>query len=275
MVLTGAANGIGAATARRLLDAGATVATLDRDGDTLDHLARQLGPAFRPVTGDVRDPEALRRTVAAIGGSVDGLVVNAAHADLAPVIGGDADEAEEMIEINLLGAWRTLREVVPALRRPGGRVVLVTSTSVAVTPQLYGPYAASKAGLEGLANAFTIEVRPHGISVGLLTLHSVDTPTYQRVIGDERLQPMVDRLPPVAFRAMSASDAARAVIRALASNRRRTFAPWWAALPLLSPVLTQAGFDAVGRLTGATRLPAGAAAIPDPVPADDRSATAS
>lgn len=258
VVVTGGANGIGAATVRRLVAAGAIVASLDRDGDALGELATELGPTFVPVVGDVRDAAALEATVTAADGPIDALVINAAQADIGSVVAGPGRDAEEVVDVGLIGAWRTLRTVVPALRRPDGRVVIVTSTAVAVRPQLYGPYAASKAGLEALADALRLEVRSDGVSVGLLTLHAVDTPTFQRVIADPRLAPLVDALPAAAFRTMSTTDASGAVVRAIGSRRRRLFAPWWAAVPLLSPVLAQAVFDTVGALIGATRIPDGA-----------------
>src|SRR5436190_7426198 len=170
-LVTGAARGIGRATAVALAEAGARVVVSDlarplgdlgyRTGDVagLEETARlivQAGSEATPAPADVRDVEALQHAVAAAVdgfGSLDIVVANAGIASW-PKTTWQASESEwqTMIDVTLTGTWNTCRAAVPALLRGrrGGSIVIVSSTAALSPLPTIGHYSAAKAGLVGL-----------------------------------------------------------------------------------------------------------------------------
>lgn len=186
-VVTGASRGIGLATARLLVDAGARVYGLARSGDDLDRIAETLGDRFTPAVCDVTDADAVRETIdgaAGDAGRLDVLVNNAGLGRFDEVDALDPDDWRLMIDTNLSGVYYCTRAAVPHMKRQGeargadetaGHVVNVASIAGLIgNPNLSG-YNASKFGLRGFSDAVMKELRPHGIKVSCLYPGSVDT----------------------------------------------------------------------------------------------------
>lgn len=173
-VVTGASRGVGAALARRLVQAGVRVALVARSGEPLHALAEQLrqeapGGAL-PCTADIRDPGQARmvieRAVNMLGG-LD-LVINNAGAlgQLAPLAEVKTDVWADVIQTNLNGAFFVSRNALDVMRGAGGggRIVFVSSSvGRAVRPQ-WGAYAVSKYACEGLMQLLAMEEAEHGIA---------------------------------------------------------------------------------------------------------------
>lgn len=192
-LVTGAARGIGAATARRLAADGWRLVLVDRAADDpalgyplgtrreLEALAAELGASA--VVADVRDQGALDAAVAAavaIGGGLD-----AAVACAGAITGGqpawETADAEwtAMLGINLEGVWRLARAAVPALlARPAprsGRFVAVSSAGGTLGLPLLAAYAAAKHGVHGLVRSLAAELGPQGITANVVAPGSTRT----------------------------------------------------------------------------------------------------
>jgi NAD(P)-dependent dehydrogenase (short-subunit alcohol dehydrogenase family) len=172
-LVTGAASGIGAAAAARLRADGARVAGLDRvASDGVD----------AAVVADLRDGAAVAAAIAPASaelGRIDALV----HcAGICPS-GGTLDDDDALwldtYSVNVLGALRVLRAVVPGMRGHGGSVVLVSSINARFATPSLAAYAASKAALEQLARTAALEFAGDGIRVNVIAPASVDTPMLQ------------------------------------------------------------------------------------------------
>jgi NAD(P)-dependent dehydrogenase (short-subunit alcohol dehydrogenase family) len=162
-VVTGAANGIGSATARRLAAAGYAVAVLDVDPRGDDVAAAIRGHGGRAVFAqcDVSDAaawdEALARTRAELG-PVDALVSNALVTDPVPLHRTTVASWERQLSVNLTGTFHGMRACLPDLRRNGeGAVVLVSSVHATFGLPGVPGYATSKAGLTGLTRQLAVE----------------------------------------------------------------------------------------------------------------------
>ncbi|WP_166909096.1 SDR family NAD(P)-dependent oxidoreductase [Mycobacterium sp. DL440] len=181
-LVTGAAQGMGAAHARRLAAAGATVAVNDiRGSAALDELATEIGGLAVP--GDVSDPGTcveIVDTVAATAGRLDVLVANHAYMTMAPLL--DHDEADwwRVVDTNLGGTFHLVQAVLPHMRRNGeGRIVVIASEwGVTGWPEATA-YAASKAGLISLVKTLGRELAPEGIIVNAVAPGVTDTPQLQ------------------------------------------------------------------------------------------------
>jgi meso-butanediol dehydrogenase / (S,S)-butanediol dehydrogenase / diacetyl reductase len=168
-VVTGASQGIGAAIARVLHDAGMAVALLARSEDKLVALARDLGEGALPVACDVGDPDSVRTAFATLGehfGRVDLLVNNAGIIGMSLL--GEADDAHvtSIVAANLLGPIWCSRAAIPLLDAAGGGdIVNISSRAVELARPYLSVYAATKGGLETFTRTLAAELRPQGIRV--------------------------------------------------------------------------------------------------------------
>jgi NAD(P)-dependent dehydrogenase (short-subunit alcohol dehydrogenase family) len=184
-VVTGAAKGIGAGIAGRFVDAGASVAAFDIDGEALRTLADQLCPRGQILTieGDVaqeRDVKrAIERTVAASGG-LD-IVVNNAGIELAGLIPDYTSEQwDRQLGVNLKGAFFFAKYAIPHLRVHGGVILNISSVHAFVSYQGDAAYDAAKAGLLALTRTLAIDHGREGIRVNAICPGYIDTPMTEK-----------------------------------------------------------------------------------------------
>lgn len=166
-LVTGAAGGMGAATARVLLDEGCRVTLTDVDGDQLAATAKALGDDVTAVVADLTDEADLDALAQAVG-DVDILVhtagITGAKGD--PLDDVSDDDYREAFETDFLSAVRVSRRFVPAMRRAGwGRVVFVTSENVAQPYPDEAVYNAAKASLLTFAKGMAQTYAPDGVLV--------------------------------------------------------------------------------------------------------------
>jgi NAD(P)-dependent dehydrogenase (short-subunit alcohol dehydrogenase family) len=178
-LITGAAQGMGAAHARRLAAAGATVAVNDiADSPALRALADEIGGLGAP--GDVSDPDECVRIaddVARKAGRLDVLVANHAYMTMAPLLDHDESDWWKVVDTNLGGTFFLVQAVLPHMRGAGsGRIVVITSEwGVTGWPNATA-YAAAKSGLISLVKTLGRELAPEHIIVNAVAPGVVDTP---------------------------------------------------------------------------------------------------
>lgn len=185
VLITGAARGIGAALAARLYQRGARVGLLGLEPERLAELSRTLGGApFRPCNVARREQvDAAVGEIAVELGGLDVVVANAGVAAQLPLIGGDPEIFERTMQVNVLGAYYTLRAAGPHVGQPGGYVLLVSSLAAAIHLPLMGAYCASKAAVEALGNSLRSELRHRGARVGVAYFAEIDTDMTERGFG--------------------------------------------------------------------------------------------
>jgi 3-oxoacyl-[acyl-carrier protein] reductase len=172
-VVTGAASGMGRATAHLLADEGASVAVIDRSAEGVDAVVAEIAGAGGRAAGwalEVTDARAVRQAVAEVAdrlGPPDILVNNAGISLPAPVDADGYEEAwEATLAVNLTAYTTFVRACLPHLRRDGqGRVVNVASTEGLGATARLSPYTASKHGVIGLTRALAVELGPTGVTV--------------------------------------------------------------------------------------------------------------
>ena len=240
VLITGAARGIGAATARRLYERGARVVLAGIEPDALARTAAQCGDALAFVC-DVRDRE---QVDAAVEGAVEHLrgldvvVANAGVAAQLPLIGGDPEVFERTIEVNLLGVYYTLRAAGEHIAHERGYALAIASLAAAVHPPLLGAYSASKAGVEALADTLRIELAPSGARVGVGYFAELDTDMVRQGFGTAAARRMADVRRP-GMRVAPLEAGIDAIERGIARRSRRVVAPRWVAPVLQTRMLAQ------------------------------------
>jgi NAD(P)-dependent dehydrogenase (short-subunit alcohol dehydrogenase family) len=178
VVVTGAAGGIGEATARRLLAEGAYVVLADREGAPLTALAEELGPRALAVPTDVTreaDVKALMEQAAsAFGHPLAALVLNAGiEGQLAPLTAQEESNFDRVFAVNVKGVWLGIKHGAPRLPR-GGSIVCTSSVAGFVGSPGLGPYVVSKHAVMGLVKTAAIELAPAGIRVNSVNPGPVD-----------------------------------------------------------------------------------------------------
>lgn len=195
VVVTGAASGMGRATALLFADEGATVATIDRDArvDQVQALITAAGQTGRAWTLDVGDQPSVKRTideVAAAFGGIDILVNNAGISRATPVDGDDFDALwAETLHVDLTAYTYTVRAALPYLRKSQSpRIVNIASTEgMGATPGI-SPYTAAKHGVIGLTRSLAVELGREGITVNCICPGPIRTGMTEAIPEDAKAQ---------------------------------------------------------------------------------------
>jgi NAD(P)-dependent dehydrogenase (short-subunit alcohol dehydrogenase family) len=171
VLVTGAARGIGAGVARDLAAKGATVALVGLEADELAAVARECGPDAGAWEADVTswaDLEKATAEIVARYGRIDVVLANAGIAATGFTRSIDPAAFERVINVDLLGVWRTVRVTLPHLIETRGYALLVSSAAAIVHLPGNAAYSAAKAGVEAFANSLRAEVRHLGVAVGVV-----------------------------------------------------------------------------------------------------------
>jgi NAD(P)-dependent dehydrogenase (short-subunit alcohol dehydrogenase family) len=230
VLITGAARGIGAESARRLAAQGASVALVGLEPDELERVAAQCGPNAAAFEADVTDREALERAVEATVERFGGIDVVVANAGIAPVgMARSIDPAafERTIEINLLGVWRTVRACLPHLIARRGYVLVVASLAAAVHRPGLAAYSASKAGAEAFADSLRVEVKHLGVDVGVAYFSFIDTDMLRGGDAHPAVGGLREQAPGLAGKTYPLSAVGKAVAEGVAARRRWIVVPRW------------------------------------------------
>ncbi|MBC7632249.1 SDR family oxidoreductase [Aeromicrobium sp.] len=194
-VITGAGQGIGLAIAQRVNRDGYHVVALDRVAETAERTAELVGGTA--CVADVSRDESLGQCAAMLRdtfGSVDVLVNNAGYWRQETFEEGTEDGARDIFDVNVLGAWRVVRHLLP-LFNPGGAIVNVTSIAVSCPPFDLGLYPATKAALLGLTRQLAVQLGPRGIRVNAVAPGLIRTAGSQKAYEDGGRDRLLATLP--------------------------------------------------------------------------------
>ncbi|MFD4592754.1 short-chain dehydrogenase/reductase [Streptomyces rubiginosohelvolus] len=231
VLVTGAAGGIGTATARALVGAGSHVVLVDLHRPPLDALARSLGPRALPVAADVTDSEALHAAVAAAVARYGSLDVCFANAGVAParpttIRASPVREFERIIEVDVLGVWRTVRACLPEITKAGGHVLVTSSVYAFFNGTTNAPYAMSKAAIESFGRSLRGELAGTGTTAGVLYPGWVDTPIIKGQQEDPAVRQLIRLATPGPFGApVTAERVAGAVVKGIEARSTRIICP--------------------------------------------------
>jgi NAD(P)-dependent dehydrogenase (short-subunit alcohol dehydrogenase family) len=243
-LVTGGARGIGQATASALAARGAKVVILDLDAGAAERAASGLpGSEHLGLAGDVTDRSAMQRAVATAVerfGGLDVIVANAGIASRgATVRSMTTENFERVIDVNLLGVYRTVDAALPEIIRRRGHVVVISSIYAFMNGMGAVPYAMAKAGVEQLGRALRVELVRHGASATVAYFGFIDTEMVHIGIDqDPTADKMFASLPKPLHKRLKPAVAGEAIVRAIERRAPRVIQPRrWTVWSLLRGVI--------------------------------------
>ncbi|TDA65999.1 MAG: SDR family oxidoreductase [Chloroflexi bacterium] len=174
VLITGCSTGIGRDLAQRLSQSGYIVVATARNVENMDGLITTLK---LPI--DVTDPESIQNAIAATlkrFGRIDVLVNNAGYAQVGAIEELTDNQVRQMYEVNVFGAMRMIRAVVPHMRQQKtGRIINISSIAGKMVTPVNGSYSSTKFALEALSDALRLELAPFDIQVILVEPGAIKT----------------------------------------------------------------------------------------------------
>ena len=220
-LVSGAARGMGAAIARRLVDEGATVILGDIRETEGKATADELGPAARFVRLDVTDEDSWQEAIAFAEREferLDVLVNNAGILGFSPIADLDRADFERIIGVNQTGVFLGMKTAVPALKRAGGGAIVNLSSVEGIGGgQFLTAYTGSKFAVRGMTKAVALELGGDGIRVNSVHPGAINTDMVREAGGggDETATFMASKVP---LRRMGEPEEVAAVVAFLASD---------------------------------------------------------
>lgn len=221
-VITGGGSGIGAELARRLARRGMRIGLIDITDPA------GVVPGAETAVADVRDTAQLTAAVDDLArrlGGIDVAVANAGIATGGPLRMVGPESVEDTLDVNLLGVWRTARAALPHVLARRGHLLLVASAAAVLPAPGLGAYSASKAGVEALGRALRIELRPHGVSVGVAYYLFLATPMVAAGERSPIFEGTRSKLPKALGRTWPLEPAVERTVRAIEARRRTVVHP--------------------------------------------------
>ncbi|KUF08585.1 SDR family NAD(P)-dependent oxidoreductase [Leucobacter sp. G161] len=205
VIVTGAASGIGRATASRIVREGGSVIAVDLSAEKLEEFAAEA-PAGRvvPVAGDVTKQESIDAVLAAAGGRIDALAnIAGVNDDFSPIHETSDEIWDRVIGINLTGVFKLTRAVVPVMLEAGKGAIVNISSEAGIRGNASGnAYTASKHGVIGLTKSAAFMYAQQGLRINAVAPGGVATgipfPANVSEAGSARLQPFQAAIPTVA-----------------------------------------------------------------------------
>jgi len=229
VLVTGASSGIGAATATLYAARGAELLLLARNADRLAEVAASIARAGGKALAyqvDLADAAAVAETCARIKretGTPDILINNAGGGRWLSVVETSAEQALAMIEAPYLAAFTLTRDFLPEMiARGSGAIACITSPASFVVWPKAAAYVAARHALLGFTESLREDLRRTGVGVTLVVLGLVDTPYWEHNPGSRERVPAPN---PLLAPALTAEQAAEAIVTGVEQQRKRVFKP--------------------------------------------------
>ena len=231
VLITGGARGIGFETARIAYRRGASVALVDLDTAMAEEAAEKIGERAIGIGANVTDAEEIETAVnwaAERFGKVDVVIANAGVTPPKTTTRAiSTEDWERVVEVNVMGVWRTVRAGLPHVVANQGQMVLIASSYAHVNGTLNSSYAVSKASVEALGRALRVELAAHGASATVAYFGYVKTGLISEVFDNDLADEFRKEIAPdFLTRQITVDKAAGALVDGIEKRAARVIEPW-------------------------------------------------
>ncbi|PJZ85184.1 SDR family NAD(P)-dependent oxidoreductase [Leptospira harrisiae] len=247
VLITGASGGIGAACARELYEHGAKLILTDITQSSVEILASEFSKErVLAKAMDVTDWESIKQvTSLAVStfGKIDIVFANAGISwkeSAYTIFNCDESEFEKILDVDLLGVWRTIKSTLPEIVKNKGQVVVTSSIYAFTNGMCNAPYATSKAGIEMLTRSLRAELAGKCASASVLYPGWITTPLTKGVFGGDNLTTKMREMgfPPFLRKAIPPEKVAKAFLKGLIHRKPRIIVPArWIPIQLLRGIV--------------------------------------
>ncbi|PJZ46686.1 SDR family NAD(P)-dependent oxidoreductase [Leptospira brenneri] len=247
VLITGASGGIGAACARELYAQGAKLVLTDISQTSVDALASEFSKErVLAKKMDVTDWKSIQKVfelTLSTFGKMDIVLANAGISwkeSAYTVFNCDANEFEKILDVDLLGVWRTIKTTLPEIVKNKGQVVVTSSIYAFTNGMCNAPYATSKAGIEMLTRSLRAELAGRGTSASVLYPGWIATPLTEGVFGGDHLTTKMREIgfPFFLRKAIPPEVVARSFVKGLTRRKARIIVPArWAPIQLFRGIV--------------------------------------
>ena len=230
VLVTGAARGIGAETAKRLAQRGAKLALVGLEREELEAVAAACGHDALAIEADIADLGAMEAAMSATAerfGRIDVVFQNAGIGTAGTLRQVEPEAFDRTIEVNVLGTFRVARAAIPHLERSGGYLLINASIAALASLPGFGAYATSKHGTEAIANTLRMELAHRGVGVGCCYFTWIDTSMVAGAEEHQAFRTLRGAMRPPLTKTYPVGVAVDAVVRGMEKRARIVVAPRW------------------------------------------------
>ncbi|MDQ2700962.1 MAG: SDR family NAD(P)-dependent oxidoreductase [Actinomycetota bacterium] len=230
VLITGGARGIGLETARIAYRRGASVVLVDLDPAQAEEAAAGIGDRALGIGANVTDAGEIEGAVRAAAerfGKVDVVIANAGVTPPKTTTRAiSTEDWERVVEVNVMGVWRTVRAGLPEVVANQGQMVLIASSYAHVNGMVNSSYAVSKSAVEALGRALRVELAAHGASASVAYFGYVKTGLISEVFENDLADEFRKVVAPVFLtKQISVDQAARALVDGIEKRSARVIEP--------------------------------------------------
>lgn len=230
VLITGGARGIGFETARVAYRRGASVALVDIDTSIAEEAAEKIGSRAIGIGANVVDAEQIDTAVAWAKerlGRVDVVIANAGVTPPKTTTRAiSTDDWERVVDVNLMGVWRTVRAGLPEVVANRGQIVIISSSYAHVNGTLNSSYAVSKSAVEALGRALRVELAGLGASATVAYFGYVKTDLVSEVFDNELADQFREEIAPAFLtKQMTVDQVAAALVSGIERRAARVIEP--------------------------------------------------
>jgi NAD(P)-dependent dehydrogenase (short-subunit alcohol dehydrogenase family) len=227
VLITGGAQGIGRATSLLLAEKGARVLACDINTDAVRSLGEKLAGRGEAIVCDVTDSRAMEKAVnhaVKSFGRLDIVIANAGIESVGSMIKLPPEKFERVINVNLLGAYWTIKPALEHVVANKGHIIAISSNSILTPYPTAAAYAATKSALDSLMRSLRTELIPTGASAGAAYFGWIDTSMMERSLanpvsgGLQRAMPRIANTKP-----KSPEHAARVILKSIEKRSGKVF----------------------------------------------------
>ncbi|MBC9250951.1 short-chain dehydrogenase [Pseudomonas alcaligenes] len=238
VAITGSTGELGSAVCKALIDRGAKIALFDMDETAVEAQAIALGNNTRAWQVDVCSMESIEKAMeeaATHFGGIDVAIANAGVTTFEPLISGSPKRFERVIDVNLVGVWRTFRAAVAHVEKRKGYLMAISPLAAFSHSPPHASYTSSKAGVWAMCDSIRLELRHMGVGVGSAHPTLIHTPrmntTFESPAGNKIWKGNKTKL----FKMVSLGPAVNSIVTGIEKRSDMMFIPGENSIMAQSP----------------------------------------